>query len=89
MIKQFFSRMLGKTADEPNQLLNGQERPPNIPENWIGEALPEHQGWSWTNPDNRSDCVRIYAGDEPFVIVTRDGMVIGPDGEPTGERLDD
>ncbi|MDH5389072.1 MAG: hypothetical protein OEY06_11575 [Gammaproteobacteria bacterium] len=51
--------------------------------------MPQNQGWAWTNPENRGDCVRIYAGDEPFVVVTQDGMVIGRDGKPTGERIDD
>jgi hypothetical protein len=71
------------------KLVTGELRPSNIPPNWIGKALPEDQGWYWMNPDNRGDCVRIYAAEEPFVIVTEDGWLIGEDGQRTGERLED
>ena len=75
--------------NEIDEILSGKVRPPNIPDDWVGEPLPQSQGWRWFDPNNRGDCVRIYAADEPFVIVTKDGQVIGRDGKPTGERLDD
>jgi len=89
MIKSIISKLFGNNTNQYTPLLTGKVRPPNVPNNWIGTALPQNQGWAWTNPENRGDCVRIYAGDEPFVVVTQDGMVIGRDGKPTGERIDD
>lgn len=89
MLKRLFARLFTKRQASTDPFVTGEARPPIVPDNWIGEALPESQGWSWTNPDNRGDCVRIYDAAEPYVVVTKDGMVIGPDGEPTGDRLDD
>lgn len=89
MIKGLLSKLFGKSSNEYAPLFTGKVRPPNVPDNWVGAALPQSQGWAWTDPENHGDCVRIYAGDEPFIIVTKDGMVIGGDGKPTGERLDD
>jgi len=74
---------------EIEDILKGRLRPPNIPDEWLGEPLPNNQGWRWYNPENRGDCVRIYAADEPYVVVTRDGEVLDSDGNPTGEKLED
>ena len=90
-------------ADDTNQseyerFLTGTATPPIVPAGWSDEPLPEGAGWRWFNPENRGDCVRMYRGDptssdasmrKPYVIVTRNGQVIGQDGEPTGKTLDD
>ena len=89
MFKKILSKIFKKNTESFSPLLTGEEKPPIVPENWVGEPLPENQGWAWSNPDNRGDCVRIYAADEPFVVVTKDSMIIGGDEKPTGERLDD
>ena len=71
------------------ELYDGTIRPPQIPDNWMGEPLPNGEGWRWYNPSNRGDSVRIFRADEPYVVVTVDGNLIGGDGQPTGERLAD
>lgn len=75
--------------DEDVGIFDGSVKPENIPEDWVGEPLPDNQGWRWFNPIDRTDSVRFYSGDEPYVIVTAKGKVIGRNGEPTGEYLDD
>ena len=72
-------------------VLTGTVRPPQIPDDWKGEPLPDRAGWRWLDPNDRGNSVRIYRGDgeAPYVVVTVAGDVIGRDGKPTGERLDD
>lgn len=70
-------------------LLSGKLKPQNIPGDWLGEPLPNNQGWRWFNPNNRGDSVRIYAAAEPYVVVTQDGEVLGREGKPTGKFLRD
>lgn len=86
------------TTNDQERVFSGAERPPNIPDDWHGEPLPDGVGWRWFNPDNRGDSVRLFRGDpdspdssvrNPYVIVTRNGEVIGRDGNPTGEILND
>jgi len=89
MLRKYLTKMFGRASDPNAPIISGKVRPPNVPANWTGSPLPENQGWAWTNPENHGDCVRIYSAEEPYVIVTSDGMLIGPDGKPTGERLDD
>ena len=84
-------------ATDYEKLLIGAERPRQVPPDWRGEALPNGRGWRWFNPKNRGDSVRIYRGDPkasppsegPYVVVTKNGEVIGRDGKPTGQRLTD
>ena len=53
------------------------------------EAILGDKGWRWFNPKNRGVSVRIYVADEPYVVDTNNGQVIGRDGAPAGEYLED
>jgi len=44
MIKRFIARLFGKSKNEYAPLFTGEVRPPNVPDNWVGSALPENQG---------------------------------------------
>ena len=86
------------TGSESEDWYTGNSRPPQIPDDWEGEPLPDGRGWRWFNPANRGDSVRLYRGDpdsefphkrEPYVIVTRNGQLIDHKGQPTGEFLAD
>jgi hypothetical protein len=72
-------------------IFTGTVRPRQIPGDWHGEPLPDRAGWRWFDPNNRGNSVRFYRGEgaAPYVVVTVSGAIIGPDGKPTGERLDD
>ena len=70
-------------------ILDGSVRPDKIPDDWIGEPLPNSEGWRWFDPNNRGNSVRFYGGEEPYVVVTANGQIVGRDGRPTGEYLDD
>ncbi len=70
--------------------LNGV-RPRQIPENWVGTPTRSSSGWRWDDPTNPGNSVRILRGvandpdpahRENFVIVVRDGQVLGRDGNP-------
>ena len=83
---------------EYEKLFSGEVRPPNVPPHWVGESLPLGQGWCWSNPQNRGDSVRLFRGDpedpqpskqRPYVLVTVNGILLGHDGRPTGEKLND
>jgi hypothetical protein len=85
-------------TQEDEQVFNGSVRPPQIPPDWKGESLPGNAGWHWYNPKNRLDSVRLYRGDpkdkdpskrEPYVVITKNGELIGRDGKPTGAYLKD
>jgi hypothetical protein len=77
--------------DDIEGILSGAVRPPQIPEHWRGEALPGGAGWRWLDPADRGNSVRFFCGEGagPYVLITVAGVVIGRDGESTGERLDD
>lgn len=75
-----------------DDLLTGKLRPPQIPPEWIGEPMPHNGGWRWSDPANRGNAVRIVRGEADigsYVVVTVKGNVIGADGQPTGETLND
>ena len=75
--------------NEIDEILLGNVRPPNNPDDWEGQPIPGDKGWRWFNPKNRGDSVRIYVADEPYVVVTKNCQVIGRDGALTGECLED
>lgn len=90
----------GKLSDkrkESNVLL-GLSRPRNIPPNWIGEPLPNNEGWRWSDPKNRGNAVRIHRGSpnaanpidrNMYVVITKDGQLLDASGRPTGKLLRD
>jgi hypothetical protein len=82
MFKLLFSRIFKKKKNPYQKIFNGEVKPPNIPENWIGEALLNSEGWSWKNPNNFGDSVKIYRENPPYVVVTKNGIIIGQDGKP-------
>jgi len=84
--------------DPEEGVYTGAVRPRQIPADWSGEPLPDDLGWRWYNPRNRRDSVRLYRGDpasrdastrQPYVVVTVNGELLGPDGKPLGQYLDD
>ncbi|HLO97857.1 MAG TPA: hypothetical protein VK171_04610 [Fimbriimonas sp.] len=78
--------------------LTGKVRPRQIPDNWLGEALPDGKGWRWWDPNNHGNCVRMYRGDpnaesavdrNAYVVVTSNGELIDRNGKPMGKFLND
>ncbi len=85
-------------AQRDEEVFSGKVRPPQVPLDWRGEPLPGSAGWRWYNPANRLDSVRLYRGDpkspdsskrEPYVVITKNGELIGRDGRPLGVYLKD
>jgi hypothetical protein len=73
------------------KLISGEERPHQIPENWVGRPTESAKGWRWDDPNDAGNSVRIFAGDpnspspskrQAYVIVISGGTVIGRDGKP-------
>ena len=102
VLTAYFMRKPNRVPDtnDPDleRFLSGAARPPQFPVEWRDEPLPDGAGWRWFNPANRGDSVRMYRGvpessdasiRKSYVIVTRNGQIIGADGKPTGETLDD
>lgn len=79
-------------ADEQfEQVISGSVRPPQIPSNWIGEPVSPGKMWRWHDPDNPGNSVTFCRGDplgtvvserQHYVLVYRDGVSIGQDGQP-------
>jgi hypothetical protein len=73
-------------------LFTGRIRPKQIPEDWIGEPLPDGRGWRWSDPNDRSNAVRLLRGAseaDDYVVVTVKGNVLDRSGKPTGQILND
>lgn len=71
------------------QALISGERPPNVPDHWVGTPTRSATGFRWDDPNNPNNSVRIFQGDPndtnpshraPFVIVIRDGDVLDQTG---------
>jgi hypothetical protein len=71
------------------KIITGEERPLQIPENWLGRPTESAPGWRWDDPNDAGNSVRIFAGDpttqspserEPYVVVVSGGKTIGRDG---------
>jgi hypothetical protein len=86
------------TGNEEASVLLGLTRPRSIPPNWIGEPLPNNEGWRWSDPKNRGNAVRIHRRSptasnaidrDTYVVVTRDGQLMDASGRPTGKLLRD
>ena len=78
-------------GQDMDDMLSGKARPPQIPVDWIGSSTRSAPGWRWDDPSNPGNSVRLFRGDpndpdpwrrEPFVVVVRDGRVVGRDGQP-------
>ena len=85
-------------TQEDEDIFSGKARPPQVPPDWRGEPLPGNAGWRWYDPANRLDSVRLYRGGpksadpskrEPYVVITKNGELIGRDGRPLGIYLKD
>ncbi|HTO33302.1 MAG TPA: hypothetical protein VL202_19320 [Pararhizobium sp.] len=77
-------------------LFTGKERPRQIPTDWIGSPTRSAPGWRWDNPANTGNSVRIFRGDpnhsdpsmrQPFVVVVKNGVTIGADGQPLPRHI--
>jgi hypothetical protein len=70
------------------------ERPPNIPEHWVGSPTRTSEGYRWDDPADAGNSMRMFRGDpgdsdpahrEPFVIMVRGGQVLDVNAEPIND----
>jgi hypothetical protein len=76
--------ILGVTVNDADEqfekVISGAVRPPQIPPNWIGEAVSPCKMWRWHDPHNPRNSVTFCRGDPSGSV--RDGVPIGLDGQP-------
>jgi hypothetical protein len=73
------------------------ERPPGIPDNWVGSKTKEPGGFRWDDPQDAGNSVRFLRGNpddpnpahrEPFVIDVRGGKVRDVNGDAIEDEAD-
>lgn len=89
-LKKIFER---RSERRMHRMLDGilaGERPPNVPEHWIGMPTISSRGYRWDDPESPGNSLRFFPGNPndpnplhriPFVIVVRDGRVRDVNGD--------